>query len=88
MTVGRRFETLVQSVASAVLSEKPSSEPKYKSLAAVDVSQRLLIRRAKKLIAQRKPAAQLRRCLCRGARPMLARKACAEFRKLRVLSKG
>jgi hypothetical protein len=38
-------------VASAVLSGKPDSKPKQKSLAAADVSQRLLIRSAKELIA-------------------------------------
>jgi len=38
-------------VASAVLSGKPDSKPKQKGLAAADVSQRLLIRSAKELIA-------------------------------------
>ena len=51
MTVGRLCETLFQSVASAVLSGKPGSKAEQKSLAAADVSQRLLIRRAKELIA-------------------------------------
>jgi hypothetical protein len=37
--------------ASAVLSGKPYSELEQKSIAAADISQRLLIRRAKELIA-------------------------------------
>ena len=51
MTVGRLCETLFPAVASAVLSGKPGSKAEQKSLAAADVSQRFLIRRAKELIA-------------------------------------
>ena len=43
--------TAANPVASAVLSGKPGSKAEQKSLAAADVSQRLLIRRAKELIA-------------------------------------
>jgi len=46
-------------VASAVLSRELNLKPEQKRLAAGDVSQRLLIRRAKELIAQGQPAAQL-----------------------------
>jgi hypothetical protein len=44
-------EIAADPVASAVLSGKPGSKAEQKSLAAADVSQRLLIRRAKELIA-------------------------------------
>ena len=50
-------------VASTELSGELDSEPEQKSLAAADVSQRLLIRCTKELIAQPEPAAQL----CGGA---------------------
>ena len=43
--------TAADPVASAVLSGKPDSKTKQKSLVATDVSQRFLIRRAKELIA-------------------------------------
>ena len=75
-------------VASAVLSGKHSSEPKHKSLAAVDVLQGLLIGLAKELIAQPEPAAQLLRRLCCRTRPTLACEVCIKFRKPRVLSEG
>src|SRR5215468_5821263 len=74
-------------VASAVLSKK-ESKPELKRLATADISQRLLVRPAKELIAQPEPAAQLLRGLCCRTRPMLPREACVEFRKRGVLSKG
>jgi hypothetical protein len=64
------------------------SEPEQKRLVAADISQRLLIRRAKELIAQPKPAAELLRRLYYGTRPTLACEVRIEFRKRRVLSKG
>jgi len=75
-------------VASAVVNGQPGSKPELKPLAAADVSQRLLIRRAKELIAQTEPAAQLLRRLCCRTRPMLVGEACIEFPKRRILSEG
>src|SRR5438876_8281062 len=88
MTVGRLCETLFQSVASAALSGKPDSKAEQESLAAGDVSQRLLVRRAKELIAQAEPAAQLWWHVCCRTRPTLVREVCVEFRKARILSEG
>src|SRR5204863_1684767 len=62
------------------------SKPKQKSLAAADVSQRLLIGRAEELIAQTQPAAQLRRCLRYTTGPTLACEVRVEIRKIRILS--
>ena len=46
-----RGRAVSNAVASAVLSGEPGSKAEQKSLAAADVSKRLLIRRAKELIA-------------------------------------
>jgi len=59
MTVGVSVRRCSNAVASAVLSGKRGSKAEQKSLAAADVSQRLLIWRAKELIAQPDPSAQL-----------------------------
>ena len=74
-------------VASAVLSKRVDSEAEQKGLAAADVSQRLLIRRAKELIAQPEPATQLLRRLCHGTKPILACEVCMEFGKVPILPK-
>src|SRR6187551_94080 len=57
-----------------------------KSLAAADVSQRLLIWRAEELIAQPEPATQLWRRVCCRPRPTLVCEVCVECRKPRILS--
>src|SRR5439155_22303861 len=63
------------------------SKAEQKSLAAADVSQRLLIRRAKELIAQPEPATQLLRRLCHRTEPMLTCEVCMKFGKGRILPK-
>src|SRR5215471_1383201 len=70
------------------VSSGRESEPEQKRLAAAGVSQRLLIRRAQKLIAQPEPAAQLCWRLCGRSRPTLACEVCTEFSKRCILSKG
>src|SRR5438874_12007310 len=65
----------------------PVSKTEQKSLAAAVVSQRLLIRRAKELIAQPEPATQLLRRLCHSTEPMLTCEVCMEFGKGRILPK-
>jgi hypothetical protein len=59
MIVGRLCETLFQCCSVRCPQRKPGSKAEQKSLAAADVSERLLIWRAKELIAQSQPAAQL-----------------------------
>jgi len=59
VTVGRLCDTPFQFVAYAVLSGTLGSKPEEKRLAVAGVPQRFLIRRAKELIAQPEPAAQL-----------------------------
>jgi hypothetical protein len=80
-------ETLLEECVACRCREQ-ALEPELKGVAVAGVSQRALVGRAKKLIAQAEPAAELRRRLCCRSRPTLACEICVELRKLAVLSQG
>src|SRR5689334_6152258 len=80
--------TLLQSPASTFVSRQADSESELEGVAVAGITQRPLMGRTKKLIAQPEPAAQLWRRLCCRPRPTLACEIGIELRKLAVLSQG